>query len=177
MMLKNRLKLALADDHTLVAQALVRVLQDYFELTDVVGDGGALVAAIQRSRPDIVVTDLRMPRVSGLEAIQMIRGMPDPPPIVVLSTYGNAALVRQVLDAGASGYVLKQSAMSELRDAVTTVYAGGRYVSPLLDIRSAGAQLRGRLSGLDRSPTPRQCQVLALIARGHRMKDIATRLQ
>ena len=170
-----RLSLVIADDHTLVAQALSRVLEDEFDLLEIVTDGQALVETVARLRPDLVVTDIRMPRLSGLDAIGAIRLLPDPPGIVVLSMYAEPALTQQALLAGALGFVLKQSAAQELAHALYAAHAGRRYVTPSLDMRpGVGAAPAARVP-LTR-PTRRQCEVLELIAQGCRMKEIAARL-
>jgi DNA-binding NarL/FixJ family response regulator len=168
----------LADGHLLVAQALCRVLEDEFDLTQIVTDGQALLEAIERRRPDVVITDVRMPRLNGLEAIHAIRRRPNPPPIVVLTMYGSPAVAREALLAGASGFVLKQSADSELAQALRMALSGRCYVTPLLDVPTgSGRAAAGSRSVGAPQPTPRQCEVLELIARGCRMKEIAARLQ
>ena len=173
----NRPKLVIADDHVLVAQALSRVLEDEFELAEIVADGQALVEAVQRIRPDLVVTDIRMPKLNGLDAIYAIRRLPDPPPIVVLTMYGSAAVAREALLAGASGFVLKQAADTELAEALMLARTGRCFVSPLLDVPTSTAHGTGGARSVGApQPTPRQCEVLKLIARGCRMKEIAARL-
>jgi DNA-binding NarL/FixJ family response regulator len=174
----NRPKLVIADDHLLVAQALSRVLEDEFDLAEIVADGQALVEAVQRIRPDLVVTDIRMPKLNGLDAIYAIRRLPDPPPIVVLTMYGSAAVAREALLAGASGFVLKQAADTELAEALLLARSGRCFVSPLLDVPATPASGSGGTRAVGApQPTPRQCEVLKLIARGCRMKEIAARLQ
>jgi DNA-binding NarL/FixJ family response regulator len=175
-MASRRLQLIIADDHTLVAQALSRVLEDDFELIEVVADGEALVEAVKRSRPDLVVTDIRMPKLGGLEAIRAIRSLPDPPAIVVLSMYAQAALAEEALEAGASGFVLKQAAATELVEALLAAHAGLRFVTPALRDSTRRAS-PGTASAKRGQPTPRQREVLELIARGYRMKEIARELR
>ena len=174
-MAHTRLSLIIADDHTLVAQALSRVLEDEFDLLEIVTDGQALVDTVARLRPDLVVTDIRMPKLNGLDAIGAIRLQPDPPGIVVLSMYADPALAQQALMAGALGYVLKQSAAQELAHALYAAHAGRRYVTPSLDMRAGSAVAPAARVPLTR-PTRRQCEVLELIAQGCRMKEIAARL-
>ena len=174
-MAHSRLSLVIADDHTLVAQALSRVLEDEFDLLDIATDGQALVESVERLRPDLVVTDIRMPKLNGLDAIGAIRQLPDPPGIVVLSMYADTSLAQQALAAGALGYVLTQSAAQELAHALYAAHAGRRYVTPSMDMRAGPAAAPSSRLQLTR-PTRRQCEVLELIARGCRMKEIASRL-
>jgi DNA-binding NarL/FixJ family response regulator len=176
-MIDERLRIVLADDHQLVAEGLCCVLRDSFDLAEVVSDGRALVSAVGRHRPDVVVTDIAMPLMNGLDAIRAIRMFDDPPGIVVLTMHADPALLAEVIQAGACAYVLKHAAGTELVRAVQEAHLGRRYVTPMLDLligpadddRPEPRRVRLRL-------TPRQCQVLELTARGYRMKQVAAAL-
>jgi DNA-binding NarL/FixJ family response regulator len=172
------IRIIIAEDHRLVAEALQRVLEDCFDIVDIVGDGRDLVSAVSRLRPDVVVTDLTMPRMDGLEAIRVIRGLADPPAIVVLSMHGESRLMAEAHQAGVSGYVLKESAGADLHAAVVAVHAGGTHWPPQLrsTLTPAGAAAT-QASGRTITLTPRQSQVLELTARGFGMKQIGAVLQ
>jgi DNA-binding NarL/FixJ family response regulator len=167
------MRIVLADDHKLVAEGLCRILRDSFDLVDVVSDGRALIAAVARLLPDVVVTDIEMPLLSGLDAIRAIRMFENPPGIVVLTMHAEASLATEVLRAGATAYVLKNAAGTELERAVRDAYAGRRYVSPLLDALLTPHDESPAAPPLRLHLTPRQCQVLELTARGYRMKQVA----
>jgi DNA-binding NarL/FixJ family response regulator len=172
---ENRIRVILADDHTIVAEAIRLILEDACDVVAVVANGLSLVKEVTRLRPDVVVTDLSMPYMDGLQATREIRRMDRPPGIVIVSMHGEAGLVSDALAAGAGGYVLKEGAGSEVVAAVRAVHAGRQYVTPLLRRGDppAGhpvtAQVGVRL-------TPRQREVLELTARGYRMKQIAAAL-
>jgi DNA-binding NarL/FixJ family response regulator len=169
----DRIRIIIAEDHKLVAEALQLVLEDCFDVVDIVGDGRALITAVARLRPDVVVTDLVMPRMDGLEAIRVIRSFADPPAIVVLSMHGEGRVMAEAQEAGVSGYVLKESAGADLHAAVVAVHAGGTHWPPQLRTMltsSGGTATQG--SGRTIALTPRQSQVLELTARGFGMKQI-----
>lgn len=173
----ERLRIVLADDHKLVAEGLCRVLRDSFDLVGVVADGRALVSAVGRLRPDVVVTDVAMPLMNGIEAIRAIRMFDDPPGIVVLTMHADPALLAEVLGAGATAYVLKHAAGTELVRAVRDAHAGRRYVTAMPDlIVDAGSEAVPDPRRVRLRLTPRQCQVLELTARGYRMKQVAAAL-
>jgi DNA-binding NarL/FixJ family response regulator len=174
----TRPRVLLADDHRMVAEALKSLLEQEFELVAVVEDGSQLVETARRLRPDVIVADITMPHLNGIDALaQLKRDNPDVR-VVILTMHKDAAYARRALDAGARGYVLKHSAQAELFVAVRAVLDGETYVTPTL----AGEVIHG----LKTSPahpvnpvgalTPRQCQILQLFAEGFSTKLIASRL-
>jgi DNA-binding NarL/FixJ family response regulator len=168
----------LADDHLLVAEALKSLLTPEFDLVAVVEDGYALVEAAGRLRPDVIVADVTMPRLNGIDALVRLRQGGDQVPVVFLTMHRDVTFARRALEAGASGFVLKHSAPAELIAALRAALQGKTYLTPQL----AGEVLEAMKKGPDRaadpiaSITPRQREVLHLLAEGRSAKEIASSL-
>lgn len=174
----NRVRVLLADDHRLVAEGLVRLLEPEFELLGVVGDGRELLEAATRLKPDVIVSDLTMPELNGVEALEELMKVDAGTRVVFLTMHHNAAYARQALDAGALGYVLKHSAAEELILAVRAAAAGRTFVSPEIAGELLSAMRSGEGAELDpvRNLTLRQRQILRLLVDGHSAKVIANQL-
>jgi len=170
-----RTKVLLADDHTVVAEGLQSLLKDTFDLVGVVHDGRALVEAVEKLRPDVVVTDISMPLLNGLDAIQQIRARHPDTRIIVLTMHGETQLAVDAFRKGASGYLLKVSPGEELITAITQVAQGRSYITSLLakDLITVLLEARGEDKG-DTPLTPRQREVLQLVAEGRTMKEVAS---
>ena len=174
----HRPRVLLADDHLLVAEALKSLLAPEFELVGVVEDGRALVEAAARLRPDVIVADITMPQLNGIDALIQLRQGGDHVPVVFLTMHRDVTFARRALEAGASGFVLKHSAPAELVTAIRAALAGKTYLTPQL----AGEVLEAMKQGPERaadpiaSITPRQREVLQLLAEGRAAKEIASRL-
>ena len=171
-----RTRVLLADDHAVVAQALEALLKDSFDLVGVVYDGRALVEAAERLRPDVVVTDVSMPLLNGLDAIRQIRTRRPNVKIVVLTMHKETQLAVDAFRAGASGYVLKVSPGEELITAIEQVALGRAFVTTLLAkdlITLLMEAAAGGESPAESPLTPRQREVLQLVAEGHTMKEVA----
>jgi len=166
-----RTRVLLADDHAIVAQGLEALLKDTFELTGVVGDGKALIEAAEASRPDVIVTDISMPAMNGLDAAREVRRRGIPSRVIFLTMHMEPQLAAAAFAAGASGYLLKQSAGEELVTAIEEVARGKRYLTPLIP-QDALDEAGERTATLTR----RQSEVLQLIAAGFTMKETAARL-
>jgi DNA-binding NarL/FixJ family response regulator len=174
----RRARVLLADDHRLVAEGLKSLLAPDFDLVGVVEDGRALVEAVRTFRPDVVVADIAMPHLNGIEALVQLRQSGEKVPVVFLTMHREVAYARRALDAGASGFVLKHSAPAELVTAIRAALEGKTYLTPQL----AGEVLDAMKGGPERaadpiaSLTPRQRQVLQLLAEGRSAKEIASSL-
>jgi DNA-binding NarL/FixJ family response regulator len=180
----TRIRVLLADDHALVRQGFRRILEDEVDI-EVVGEAGGGAEAIELDRqldPDLVVLDFGMPEIDGLHAaIEIIRRKPDRR-ILILSMYSDEQYVRNALDAGVKGYILKNALETDLVRAVRAVAAGGRFLGDgLPDVRQPADRSKGTTaerptSDLFKKLSAREIQVLRLIALGRSNKEIATLL-
>lgn len=169
----TRTTVLLADDHAIVADGLAILLKDSFDLVGIVSDGEALVAAARRLRPDVIVADITMPRVSGLEAARRLLDEGINSRIVFLTMHDDPQLAAEAFRAGASGFLPKNSAGDELILAITEVIRGRSYLSPLITRDVLGALTTAPPAMAPRSALrPRQIEVLRLVAQGKRMKEI-----
>jgi DNA-binding NarL/FixJ family response regulator len=173
----SRPRILIADDHTMVAEAFKKLLETDFEIVGIVNDGKALVDFVSKLNPDVVLVDVAMPLLNGLDASEQIRSMNHTIRIVFLTMSEDRALTAEAFRRGASGYLLKKSAASELGDAIRTVLRGKYYMSQLIagDI----VDLKLEFGGTNRLPGPltsRQKQVLQLLAEGRSMKEVGNLL-
>ena len=174
----QRPRVLLADDHLLVAEALKSLLAAEFDLVGVVEDGRALVEAARTLRPDVIVADVTMPHLNGIDALIQLRQSGDRVPVVFLTMHRDVSFARRALDAGASGFVLKHSAPAELVSAIRAALEGKTYLTPQLagevleSMKQRPAQDGGSLGSL----TPRQREILQLVAEGQSAKQIAAML-
>jgi DNA-binding NarL/FixJ family response regulator len=173
--MKHRTKVLLADDHAIVAEGLATLLKSHFELVGTVGNGNELIDLARKLRPDVIVADISMPVVSGLEALRRLKTARSEAKVIFLTMHADAQLATEAFRAGASGYVLKQSAGEELIAAIQEVLQGRTYLTPLMtkDVIANFTETTPPTVKL----TPRQREVLRLIAEGRRMKEIAAILE
>ena len=170
----NRIRILLADDHPMVLEGVAKILEDKFEIVGKVEDGRALVAAAQELNPDIIVTDMTMPLLHGLEACRQLKRLVGSK-VIFLTMHADVAYAKEAFQAGASGYLLKRNAGSELIDAIHAVIQGQTYVTPLVfgdDQMPIEFESRSQVPIL-KCLTPRQREVLQLIAEGKSLKEIA----
>jgi DNA-binding NarL/FixJ family response regulator len=172
----RRTRVLLADDHAIVAEGLATLLQEHVDLVGTVGDGQQLIEAARALQPDVIVADLAMPVVSGLKALRLLKAEGSDAKVIFLTMHADAQLAGAALRAGASGYVLKQSAGEELIRAIREALEGRVYLTPLLT-REVLSTLTDAAMPPAVQLTPRQREVLRLIAEGRRMKEIAATLQ
>lgn len=173
-------RVLLADDHAIVAEGIASLLKDDFDLIGVVSDGAALVDAARRLVPDVIVADITMPKVSGLEAARQLAREGVASRFVILTMHDDPRLATEAFRAGAAGYLLKNSAGDELIAAIHEVLRGRVYLTPLIT-REVIAALSAANDDAPvperaRRLTPRQVDVLRLLARGKRMKEVADHL-
>jgi DNA-binding NarL/FixJ family response regulator len=170
----NRPRVLLADDHRLLREAFATLLERDCDVVGAVADGRALLEVAPELRPDIVVLDIAMPSLNGLDAArQLKRTMPEVK-VIFLTVSEDPDLAAEAFRAGASGYLLKNSAASELLQAIQDVYHGRSYVTPLATkglVRNFLDEPKAAKKSSELSP--RQREVLQLLAEGHTMKEIA----
>jgi len=169
-----RARVILADDHAMVAEGLGRLISEVADLVGQVADGRQLVDSARRLKPDIIISDVSMPVMSGLDALRQLKAEGSQARFIFLTVHTEAQLAAEAMRAGASGYLLKAAAGEELFEAIRAAMAGRVFLSPHI----AGDVLR-TISGAnqgERQLTSRQREVLQLIAQGKRMKEIAADL-
>lgn len=174
----NRPRVLLADDHRVVAQGLKSLLTAEFELVGVVADGQAMVEAAKTLQPDIIVADVSMPMLNGIDALETLRQQGVDVPVVFLTMHNQAGYARRALQAGAAGYVLKLAAPEELVQAIRAALDGGTFVSPSLT-RAVFEKAESALAGAgDRIAelTPHQREILRMLADGLSAKEIGKKL-
>jgi DNA-binding NarL/FixJ family response regulator len=165
-----RPRLLLADDHTLVLEAFRKLLASDYDIVGTVTDGQALVHAVGDLRPDVILLDVAMPRLNGLDAIERVRAILPHARIIVLTMQEDRDTAADAIRRGALGFVLKSSPPSELFEAIATVLKGKVHVSPAIievpaEVFAQEAVRPGRRAGL----TLRQREVLQLLAEGKSM--------
>jgi DNA-binding NarL/FixJ family response regulator len=172
----TRPRVLIAEDHTLVREGLRILLSGEVEVVDTVEDGRALLSAAERLKPDVILLDISMPLLNGLDAARQLAQAKSTAKLVFVTMHADPAYVRQAFRAGASGYVVKSSASAHLTEAIHEVVAGRRYISPIPgtdvadlltgDPSSEGGELSDNL-------TPRQREILQLVAEGRTAREIA----
>lgn len=170
----KRPRVLIADDHTLVAEACVKLLEPEFEVIGTFADGQALLAAVPELKPDVIILDIGMPLMNGLEAGKRIKRLVRTVRLVYVTMNTDVGMAAEAFRGGASGYLLKSSAAAELVTAVREVLKGKQYLSPLVanDVESFFLESRTSHMGQEKL-TDRQRQVLQLLAEGRSMKEVA----
>jgi DNA-binding NarL/FixJ family response regulator len=170
-------RVLLADDHRVVSEGLKRLLADDFELVGVVEDGRALVAAVKKLRPDVIVADIAMPQLNGIDAMVHLKKDDPDVKVVFLTMHQDAAYARRALEAGAAGFVVKHSAPAELVMAIRAALKGQTFITPALasDVFRQAHEPRDA-QDVAQTLTPRQREILQLVAEGRSAKEIAAEL-
>jgi DNA-binding NarL/FixJ family response regulator len=173
-----RARLLLADDHTLLLEGIRLMLEPEFELVGSVEDGQALLTAAKALKPDVILLDISMPVLNGIDAAHQLHKILPSAKLIFLTMHADADYVTEAFRAGAAGYLLKRSAASELLTAIREVLNGNHYVSPLvtrnaLDMLMTSKNNESKFS--DRL-TARQREVLQLVAEGRTRKETASAL-
>jgi DNA-binding NarL/FixJ family response regulator len=174
----KRPRVLLADDHQMLADALKGVIEPRCEVVGIVSDGRALLEAAAKLQPDIVVLDIGMPQLNGLDAGRLLKHSSPNVKLIFMTMLVDPYLVGEAFRAGASAFLLKEAAASELTQAIDQVLKSGTYVTPRAADGLTNISLR---DPKDREhapePTPRQREVIQLLAEGRSMKEVASELK
>jgi DNA-binding NarL/FixJ family response regulator len=168
-------KIIIADDHVLVAQALLKYLEGLFDVVAIVPDGEKLVEQVRLRTPDLVIADIGMPGINGMQALRQMRREGMTAKVIFLTMHADPNLAREAMLAGASGYVLKDAAGEELVTAVKQVLNGNIYLSSKIARRVMLADSTSK-PAFHEKITPRQREVLQLVVTGRTMKEVAAAL-
>ncbi|MEJ2008936.1 MAG: response regulator transcription factor [Acidobacteriota bacterium] len=169
----SRTKVLLADDHTLLLEAFAGLLEPEFEVVGAVADGRAVLEAAQTLRPDVIVLDIAMPLLNGLDAARQLQVTLPQAKLIFLTQSPDPDMASEALRVGASGYLLKTSAASELTRAIRTALHGLRYVTPAMKEELERAFIEDPRGKGPHSLSPRQREVLQLLVEGRPMKQVA----
>ena len=174
----DKIRILVADDHLIVAEGLRRLLEPTYELVAIAENGHEMIAAAKELQPDVIIADISMPLLHGIDAVSEIRSAGIQAKIIYLTMHPEANYARRALATGASAYVLKHSASSELLFAIQQALAGRSFISPTIaakidSTRTPEDVSLDALGGL----TVRQREVLQLLAEGHSAKEVSTVLE
>jgi DNA-binding NarL/FixJ family response regulator len=169
----KRTRVLLADDHRMLLDALVSLLGTEFDVAGVALDGGALVQMAVSLHPDVIVVDISMPQLNGIDAVRILHKEVNSAKILFLSMYADHPLVEEAFRTGASGYLLKTGNVEELVKAIQCVSSGGTYLTPLLgDLISTLITANPQHKSGQATLTSRQREILRLLAEGRTMREI-----
>jgi DNA-binding NarL/FixJ family response regulator len=170
-------KILLADDHRMFAEMLNTLIGDRYDIVGMATDGHSLIEAARHLHPDVIVIDVGMPHLNGLDAGQQIKKITPSVKLIFLTMNSDPYLIRHAFRIGASGFLLKQGAASELVQAIEVVLRGGSYITPpAADALASLCQLEPNRGDAYPEPTARQREVIQLLAEGQSMKQVANTL-
>ena len=174
----RRPRVLMADDHSLILAGLRKLVEAECDVVGAVEDGRALVEAAQKLRPDLILLDISMPLLNGLDAARQLRKLVPESKVIFLTMHASPTYATEAFQAGASGYLLKRSAASELSLAIRSVLQGQHYLTPSLTKDVLESVLKPSTGEAGKAAcatlTDRQREVLQLVAEGHGTKEIAT---
>ena len=169
-------RVLIADDHRMLADAYARVLAEDYEVVGTVVDGRELLQVAPGLAPDVILLDVSMPKLNGLDAARHLREMLPDVPLVVVTMHSDPQVAADARLAGVAGFVTKSAAASELRTALAAVLAGEIYLTPLVSRERVDALLQRATGRRGTRLTPRQREVLQLLAEGLSMKQVGYEL-
>jgi DNA-binding NarL/FixJ family response regulator len=174
----NRTRVLLADDHAMLTDALVNLVRQEFDVVGVASDGRKMIEMAREKHPDVIVTDISMPELNGIDAARILKKELSTAKLLFLSMHADLPLVEEAFRAGASGYVLKLCSVDEFLKAIQAVARGSTYITPLLagDLISTLLTTGAPATSRETTLTTRQREVLQLLAEGKTMKEVATLL-
>ena len=174
----KRPKVLLADDHLIVVEGLIPIVRQEFDIAGVAHDGREMIEMAKQFRPDVIVTDISMPHLNGIDAARILRKEISTAKLVFLSMHADLPIVEEAFRAGASGYVLKMCSVDEVMKAISFVARGSTYITPLVSGDLVSTLVTMGPQELAKGPrlTVRQREVLQLMAEGKSMKEVAALL-
>jgi DNA-binding NarL/FixJ family response regulator len=174
----KRTRVLLADDHKIILNGLRSLLESEFEIVGTVGDGRALVSAVEQLHPDVIVVDISMPLLNGIEAVRQIKKLDNQIKVIFLTMHPDVTFAIRAFEAGALGYVLKHAASSELLTAIYETIKGRTYVTPMIAGELVQAYKGGTYGQAEEAQqlTQRQREILQLLVEGNSAKEIANLL-
>jgi DNA-binding NarL/FixJ family response regulator len=178
-MTMSKPRLLLADDHQMFIDGLKNLLEDEFDILGTAENGRMLVEMVEKHSPDVVVSDISMPELNGIEATIQIKKIDPEIKVVLLTMHGDVTYATRAFDAGASGYVMKQAATHELISAIREAMLGRTFVTPMIAgelIRSFREDSGIKPDDIRAKLTARQREVLQLLAEGFSTKEVADKL-
>ena len=173
-------RVLMADDHSIMLAGVRKLIEDRCDIVGMVEDGRSLLEAAQRLKPDLILLDISMPLMNGLEAARHLKKMLPETKLLFLTMHASARYATEAFKVGAQGFLLKQSAASELPQAIDAVLKGKHYLTPsiakpMID-QALKADVAQAIKGEEKQLTPRQREILQLIGEGKGTKEIATLL-
>ncbi len=166
------IRLAIAEDHQALIDGILLLMkyEDDISIVGTANNGEDLVKLVKLKRPNVIITDIRMPKMDGITATKIIKSELPETKIIAFSMFDQSEAIEQMLEAGVTGYVLKNSSLSELLDAVRTVHAGTSYFDANINVKQPDAKKKKGIL------TNRQIQILELVAQGKTSRQIAEEL-
>ena len=174
-------RVLMADDHSILLAGVRKLLEERYDVVGMVEDGRALLAAAERFKPDLILVDISMPLLNGLDAVRQLRKSQPDVKLLFLTMHASPQYATEAFKAGGNGYLLKQSAVSELPEAIEAVLQGKYYLTPSIAKpiieQALKAEEKPTVKGSIAELTSRQREVLQLIGEGKRTKEIAELLK